>query len=59
LARQDRYPLSSGSCRWLCARAWRAGDVLTYADLAAAAHPSVAADLGDVPWSEDEAAKTR
>jgi len=38
-------------------RKWLAGDRLTYADLAAAAHLSVADFLGDVPWDEDEAAK--
>lgn len=38
-------------------RNWLAGDRLTYADLAAAAHLSAADYLGDVPWSEDEAAK--
>jgi glutathione S-transferase len=38
-------------------RNWLAGDDLTYADLAAAAHLSCADYLGDVPWDEDEAAK--
>jgi len=38
-------------------RNWLAGDRLSYADLAAAAHLSVADFLGDVPWDEDEAAK--
>jgi glutathione S-transferase len=38
-------------------RDWLAGDNLTYADLAAAAHLSVADYLGDVPWDEDETAK--
>jgi glutathione S-transferase len=38
-------------------RNWLAGPRLTYADLAAAAHLSTADFLGDVPWSEDEAAK--
>ena len=38
-------------------RDWLAGDRLTYADLAAAAHLSCADYLGDVPWDEDEAAK--
>lgn len=38
-------------------RNWLAGDRLTYADLAAAAHLSAADYLGDVPWSEHEAAK--
>jgi glutathione S-transferase len=39
-------------------RNWLAGNRLSYADLAAAAHLSAADYLGDVPWSEDEAAKT-
>ena len=34
-----------------------AGEQLTYADLAAAAHLSAADYLGDVPWHEDESAK--
>ncbi|WP_442754442.1 glutathione S-transferase family protein [Methylocystis sp. JAN1] len=38
-------------------RNWIAGDKLTYADFAAAAHLSCADYLGDVPWDEDEAAK--
>ena len=43
---------------WLVrTRDWLAGDTLTYADLAAAAHLSVADYLGDVPWDEDETAK--
>jgi glutathione S-transferase len=43
---------------WLMGnRHWLAGDRLTFADLAAAAHLSVADYLGDVPWSENEAAK--
>ena len=43
---------------WLVrTRDWLAGDSLTYADLAAAAHLSVADYLGDVPWDEDETAK--
>jgi glutathione S-transferase len=43
---------------WLVrTRDWLAGDRLTYADLAAAAHLSAADYLGDVPWNEDEAAK--
>ncbi|MGB6174107.1 MAG: glutathione S-transferase family protein, partial [Xanthobacteraceae bacterium] len=42
---------------WLVrTRDWLAGDTLTYADLAAAAHLSVADYLGDVPWDEDETA---
>ncbi len=44
---------------WLVrTRDWLAGEYLSYADLAAAAHVSAADYLGDVPWSEDEAAKT-
>lgn len=43
---------------WLATRKdWLAGEAMTYADLAAAAHFSVADYLGDVPWREDEAAK--
>ncbi|WP_297296260.1 glutathione S-transferase family protein [uncultured Methylovirgula sp.] len=38
-------------------RNWLAGDAMSYADLAAAAHISVADFLGDVPWDENEAAK--
>jgi glutathione S-transferase len=38
-------------------RNWLAGDQMTYADLAAAAHLSVVDYLGDVPWDEDETAK--
>jgi glutathione S-transferase len=38
-------------------RDWLAGDQLSYADLAAAAHLSVADYLGEVAWNEDEAAK--
>lgn len=38
-------------------RKWLAGDALSYADLAAAAHLSCVDYLGDVPWDEDEAAK--
>ncbi len=38
-------------------RRWLAGDRLSYADLAAAAHISVADFLGDVPWDEDQTAK--
>ena len=44
---------------WLVrTRDWLAGGRLSYADLAAAAHLSAIDYLGDVPWSEDEAAKT-
>ena len=39
-------------------RKWLAGDRLTYADLAAAAHLSCVDFLGDVPWDEDETAKS-
>ena len=43
---------------WLAqTRNFLAGDQLTYADLAAAAHLSAIDYLGDVPWGEDEAAK--
>ncbi len=43
---------------WLArTRKYLAGDRLTYADLAAAAHLSVCDYLGDVPWAEDENAK--
>ena len=43
---------------WLAqTRNYLAGDRLTYADLAAAAHLSAIDYLGDVPWSEDDAAK--
>lgn len=39
------------------ARNWLAGDQLSFADLAAAAHLSCVDFLGDVPWTEDETAK--
>jgi glutathione S-transferase len=43
---------------WLVGtRDWLAGERLTYADLAAAAHLSAVDYLGDVPWNENEAAK--
>ena len=43
---------------WLAkTRNYLAGDSLTYADLAAAAHLSAIDYLGDVPWIEDDAAK--
>jgi len=43
---------------WLArSRDWLAGNRMTYADLAAAAHLSAADYLGDVPWNEDEAAR--
>lgn len=43
---------------WLArTRNWLAGERLSYADLAAAAHLSLADYLGDVPWNEDEQAK--
>ena len=38
-------------------RNWLAGDQISYADLAAAAHLSSVDFLGDVPWGEDEHAK--
>ena len=49
------WPISAG---WRKTRNWLAGDRLSYADLAAAAHLSAIDYLGDVPWSEDDAAKT-
>ena len=43
---------------WLArTRNFLAGDQITFADLAAAAHLSAIDYLGDVPWTEDEAAK--
>jgi len=43
---------------WLMrSRSFVAGERLSYADLAAAAHLSCADYLGDVPWNEDEGAK--
>jgi glutathione S-transferase len=43
---------------WLVrTRDWLAGDRLSYADLAAAAHLSAIDYLGDVPWNQDEAAR--
>jgi glutathione S-transferase len=41
----------------IATRNWLAGDQLTYVDLAAAAHLSIADYLGDVPWDEDETAR--
>ena len=41
----------------IATRNWLAGDQLTYADLAAAAHLSAADYLGDVPWDENETAR--
>ncbi len=44
---------------WLVrSRDWLAGERMTYADLAAAAHLSAADYLGDVPWNEDDMAKS-
>ncbi len=40
------------------ARNWLGGDRLSYADLAAAAHLSSIDFLGDVPWAEDETARS-
>jgi len=56
-ARQNiRYHLAY--IGWLVrTRDWLAGDRLSLADLAAAAHLSAADYLGDVPWTADEAAK--
>jgi glutathione S-transferase len=43
---------------WLAkTRKWLAGEKISYADLAAAAHLSTCDYLGDVPWAEDEHAK--
>ena len=43
---------------WLTERrTWLAGDTLSLADIAAAAHLSALDYLGDVPWAEHEAAK--
>jgi glutathione S-transferase len=43
---------------WLAARNdWLAGPQMSYADLAAAAHLSVVDYLGEVPWSDDAAAR--
>lgn len=38
-------------------RRWLAGDGLSHADLAAAAHVSIVDYLGDVPWEKHDAAK--
>lgn len=38
-------------------RDWLAGESLSYADLAAAAHLSAVDYLGEVPWDEDETAR--
>lgn len=56
-ARQNiRYHLAY--IGWLVrTRDWLTGDRLTLADLAAAAHLSVADYLGEVPWNEDEATR--
>ena len=44
---------------WLArTRDWLAGERMSYADLAAAAHLSALDYLGDVPWDDDEAAKS-
>ena len=44
---------------WLVrTRNFLAGDRLSHADLAAAAHLSAADYMGDVPWNEDDAAKS-
>ena len=39
-------------------RRWLAGDNLSYADLAAAAHLSAIDYLGDVPWDDHPVAKS-
>ncbi len=38
-------------------RSWLAGDAMSFADLAAAAHLSTLDYLGEVPWEEHEPAK--
>ena len=38
-------------------RSWLAGDAMSFADLAAAAHLSALDYLGEVPWDEFETAK--
>jgi glutathione S-transferase len=43
--------------RLIAARNWLAGDTLTYADLAAAAHLSCVDYLGEAAWSENEKAR--
>lgn len=51
-----RYHL--GYIGWLMrSRNWLAGERLSYADIAAAAHLSCVDYVGDVPWHEDEGAK--
>lgn len=48
-----------GYIGWLAStRDWLAGERMTYVDLAAAAHLSVIDYLGDVPWPENDAAKS-
>jgi len=56
-ARQNvRYHLAY--IGWLLrGRNWLAGEHLSYADLAAAAHLSMVDYLGDVPWQHDDIAK--
>jgi glutathione S-transferase len=44
--------------RLIGARNWLAGERMSFADLAAAAHLSCVDYLGDVPWVEDEIAKS-
>ena len=54
--RNIRYHLAYVS--WLVqTRDWLAGERLSLADLAAAAHLSACDYLGEVPWNEEEAAK--
>ncbi len=43
--------------RLIATRKWLAGDTLTYADLAAAAHLSCIDYLGDAPWDDNAMAK--
>ena len=56
---EGKCALSSGRyLGWLARRGnYLAGNRISYADSAAAAHLSAIDYLGDVPWSEDDAAK--
>ena len=51
-----RYHMSYISI-WRISRRWLAGEELSFADLAAAAHLSSVDYLGEVPWEEFAAAK--
>jgi glutathione S-transferase len=57
-AARHNVPYHMAYLDWLLrSRDWLAGDRMTYADLAAAAHISVADYLGHVGWKEVDAAK--